>query len=57
MEFIKAQSPTTSFTVTNKQSSFGKKKTRYVEETAIVLGLLKKYSEEVQIIKETYGKV
>jgi len=57
MEFIKAQSPETYFTICNKQASRGKKKNRYVEETEMVIGLLKRYSEEVEIVRETYGKV
>ena len=55
MEFIKKQSPDTYFTICNKQASVGKKKTRYVEETEMVIGLLKRYSEEVEKVKETYG--
>ena len=57
MEFIKKQSPDTYFTICNKQASVGKKKTRYVEETEMVISLLKKYSAEVEIVRETYGKV
>lgn len=57
MEFIKKQSPDTYFTICNKQASRGKKKNRYVEETEMVIGLLKRYSEEVEIVRETYGKV
>ena len=57
MEFIKAQSPETYFTICNKQASVGKKKTRFVENTRKVLELLKRYSEEVEIVRETYGKV
>ena len=57
MEFIKKQSPDTYFTVCNKQATVGTKKTRYVESTDKVIGLLKRYSEEVEIVKETYGKV
>ena len=55
MEFIKKQSPDTYFTICNKQASVGKKKTRYVESTDKVIGLLEKYSKEVEIVKETYG--
>ena len=57
MEFIKKHSPDTRFTITNKQATVGKKKTRFVEETGNVISLLKRYSEEVEIVKETYGKV
>ena len=57
MEFIKKNSPDTRFTITNKQASVGKKKTRYVENTEKVIGLLKRYSEEVENVIETYGKV
>ena len=55
MEFIKKQSPDTRFTITNKQATVGKKKTRFVEETEMVIGLLKRYSEEVEKVIETYG--
>ena len=55
MEFIKKQSPDTYFTICNKQASVGKKKTRYVESTDKVISLLKKYSNEVEIVIETYG--
>ena len=55
MEFIKKQSPDTYFTICNKQASVGKKKTRYVESTDKVIGLLKKYSNEVEKVIETYG--
>lgn len=58
MEFIKKQSPDTYFTICNKQASnSSKKKTRFVEETGNVISLLKKYSAEVEIVRETYGKV
>lgn len=57
MVYIKKYSPETKFTITNLQASKGKKKTRYVEQTGIVISLLKKYSEEVEKIIETYGKV
>jgi len=57
MEFIKAHSPTTSFTVANKQATVGKKKTRFVEETGIVKKLIKQYSEEVEKVVYTYGNV
>ena len=57
MEFIKTQSPETYFTICNKQASIGKKKTRYVENTNRVISLLKRYSEEIEKVKETYGKV
>ena len=55
MEFIKKHSPDTRFTITNKQATRGKKKNRFVEETEMVLELLKKYSEEVEKVTETYG--
>ena len=55
MEFIKKQSPDTYFTICNKQASVGKKKTRYVESTDNVISLLKRYSEEVEKVIETYG--
>ena len=55
MEFIKKHSPDTRFTITNKQATVGKKKTRFVEETEMVIGLLKRYSEEVEKVIETYG--
>lgn len=55
MEFIKTQSPDTYFTICNKQASRGKKKNRFVESTDKVLELLKRYSEEVEIVRETYG--
>ena len=55
MEFIKKQSPDTYFTICNKQASVGKKKTRYVESTDKVIGLLEKYSKEVEKVIETYG--
>ena len=57
MEFIKAHSPTTRFTVTNRQACKGRYKTRFVESTDIVKKLLKQFSEEVEIIVETYGEV
>ena len=57
MEFIKKHSPDTRFTITNKQATRGKKKNRFVESTDKVLELLKRYSEDVEIVKETYGKV
>ena len=57
MEFIKAHSPTTSFTVTNRQATVGKKKTRFVEQTGIVNKLLKQYSEEIEKVVYTYGEV
>lgn len=57
MEFIKAHSPDTYFTICNKQASRGKKKNRFVESTDKVLELLKRYSEEIEIVRETYGKV
>ena len=55
MEFIKKHSPDTYFTVCNKQATVGTKKTRYVEETEMVINLLKRYSEEVEKVIETYG--
>jgi len=58
MEFIKKHSPTTNFTVTNKQATnASKKKSRYVEETEDVKKLLKQFSEEVEIVKYTYGQI
>lgn len=58
MEFIKAHSPITKFTVTNKQATnSAKKKSRFVEETGIVKKLIKQYSEEVEKVIYTYGKV
>lgn len=55
MEFIKKHSPTTTFTVTSRQASKGKKKNRYVEESPLVMGILKRFSEEVEKVVETYG--
>ena len=56
MKFIKVHSPDTYFTICNKQASRGKKKNRFVESTDKVLELLKRYSEEVENVIETYGE-
>lgn len=57
MQFIKTHSPTVRFTVTNRQACKGRYKTRYVEETDVVRKLLKQFSEEIEIVKVTYGKI
>jgi len=57
-EFIKAHSPTTKITITNKQATnSAQKKSRFVEETGTVKKLLKQFSEEVEKVVYTYGKV
>ena len=58
MDFIKAHSPTTNFTIANRQATnSAQKKTRYVEATDVVLKLLKQFSEEVEKVIYTYGEV
>lgn len=58
MEFIKKHSPATNVTVANRQATnSAKRKTRFVEESTAIKKLLKQFSEEVEIVVETYGKV
>ncbi len=56
-EFIRKHSPTSTIVVINKDASKKEKKNYQAEETSVVKKLLKQYSEEVEKVIYTYGKV
>lgn len=56
-KFIRKHSPVTIIVVINKDASKKEKKSYQVEETGIAKKLLKRFSEEVEKVVYTYGKV
>jgi len=56
-EFIRKHSPNSTIVVINKDASKKEKKSYQVEETGTVKTLLKQFSEEVEKVVYTYGKV